>query len=50
MNTGKDVSPGDGLLILVQLLIIKFHSSQAKGVLPNPNYPGEKKKSKIRTL
>lgn len=42
MNSGRDVSPGDGWLILVQLLIIKSHSSQAEGVLPNPNYPGKK--------
>lgn len=47
MNTGKDVSPGDGLLTPVQLLIIKFSSSQTKAVLPNLNYPG---KCKIRTL
>lgn len=47
MNTGKDVSPRDGLLTSVQLLIIKFYSSQTKASLPNPKYPG---KCKIRTL
>ena len=47
MNTGKDVSPRDGLLTPVQLLIIKFYSSQTKAILPNPKYPG---KCKIRTL
>lgn len=41
MNTGKDVSPSDGLLTPVQLLIIKFYSSQTKAILPNPNYPGK---------
>lgn len=41
MHTGRDVSPGDGLRILVQLLIIKFYSSQTKATLPNPNYPGK---------
>jgi hypothetical protein len=47
MNTGKDMSLGDGLLAPAQLLIIKFYSSQTKAVLPNPKYPG---KCKIRTL
>lgn len=47
MNTGKDVSPHDGLLTPVQLLIIKFYSSQTKAILPNPKYPG---KCRIRTL
>lgn len=47
MNTGKDVSPHDGLLTPIQLLIIKFYSSQTKAILPNPKYPG---KCKIRTL
>lgn len=47
MNTGRDVSPSDGLLTLVQLLIIKFYSSQMKAILPKPKYTG---KSKIRTL
>lgn len=37
----------DGLLTPVQLLIIKFYSSQTKAILPNPKYPG---KCKIRTL